>query len=204
MIKRNNILLPLIFVFLFFSSEALNPSTSFVSEQDYFVKVSGKVVDTHGEPIEGVDVIIDTDLIEYPRSKTTDKNGHYSFGFLQAGYVYEMYASKDENQARSVSTLDYVFIIRHMLGLEEHLDHPYKIIAADTNADNKLTSLDLKHFRKVIIGVMPKFPKTETMRFLDADYDFPDPKNPWPDVNGYPYVIKFKPSQDVAFGFVGI
>lgn len=193
---------------LIFCSFTYVPTDPFIIEeaksQDNLIMVSGKIVDANGHPLEGIEVYLNSYQIEYPRKSLTDGNGYYSFGFVETGFTYELSAATKEKHAKNVSTLDYAFIIRHMLGLQEHLDHPYKIIAADTNADNKLTMLDLKNFRKVILGVFPKFPEIETMRFLNADYDFPDPKNPWPDENGSLYIIQFKPTQDVSFSFVGI
>ena len=206
MIKQNKILLNLLVVFLctFFSAQASTLSLRLDSGSENLISVTGKVVNTKGEPIENATVYLNADLIEFPRSTKTDENGNYSFDQVQTGVNYELSVRKDEDRAYNVTSLDYVFIVRHMLGLDEHLDQPYKIIAADTNADNKLSALDLEHFRKVILGVILKFPQIETMRFANADYDFPDVQNPWPDDDDNPYIIKFKPSENVSYGFVGI
>lgn len=171
--------------------------------QGLFITVSGHVVDTKGNPIADVEVILNANLIEYPRSRKTNENGFYSFSMIPTGHDYEISAYKDKDDKLGVSSLDYVMIIRHMLGIQE-LDSPYKIIAADINADNKVTGIDLLPLRRIILGVISKFPRNTSYRVLDANYEFPDPKNPWPDENNYPYLIPFTPDQDVTFNFIGI
>jgi len=197
----------LLFLFsciFYYSFTYSNSIIDTVCNQDMSIIISGKVVDTKGNPIENAIVYLDADIIEYPRTRKTDENGYFSFHNNPTGYTYELSVVKDDNHWQNVSTLDYVLMIRHMLGIEEELDNPYKIIAADMNADNKLTFIDLKHHRKLVLGIFGQLPENNSYRFVDASYEFPNPKAPWPDEDNNPYVIKFKPSEDVSFGFIGI
>ena len=175
------------------------------SQSQVYFKIEGKVLDMYGNPMEGVDIYIDNPfLLEFPRQYTTDENGNYRIKNLPLGHEFTVFARKRENRTKEISTLDYVLIIRHMLGLQNHLHNPYRIIAADTNTDNKLTHLDLVDFKNVILGVYPKFPGVETIRFVNEAYVFPDPKNPWQEEDGQPYRTKLKPQGDIEFNLIGI
>ena len=66
-----------------------------------------------------------------------------------------------------VSTLDLVKIQRHILGLEE-LNSPYKLIAADVNADNEIKASDLTELRKLILGIITDLPTNESWRFVES------------------------------------
>jgi hypothetical protein len=54
------------------------------------------------------------------------------------------------------------------LGLEE-LNSPYKLIAADINADNSVKASDMTQLRKLILGVITDLPTNESWRFVNAE-----------------------------------
>jgi len=88
---------------------------------------------------------------------------------------------KNDNQLNGVSTFDLVLISKHILGLET-LDSPYKIIAADANGSNLVTTADIVDLRKMILGFYDELPNNTSWRFVDAGYLFPDPANPFSDI----------------------
>ncbi|MCB0545841.1 MAG: hypothetical protein KDC70_20100, partial [Saprospiraceae bacterium] len=83
-----------------------------------------------------------------------------------------------ENPLNGVSTYDLVLISKHILGLKA-FDSPYKWIAADVNKTNSITSLDVAEIRKLILGIYSEFPNNTSWRFIDKDYSFPNPSNPF-------------------------
>jgi hypothetical protein len=85
---------------------------------------------------------------------------------------------KDDNHLNGVSTYDLVLISRHILGTEL-LDSPYKLIAADANKSNTLTSYDLLEIRKLILGIYSELPNNTSWRFIPESYEFPNPFNPF-------------------------
>lgn len=77
---------------------------------------------------------------------------------------------------------DLFLISRHLLGTQP-LGSPYKIIAADANKSNSVTTQDLVAIRKLILFVETEFPNNNTSwRFVDAGYTFPNPANPFTEV----------------------
>jgi hypothetical protein len=59
------------------------------------------------------------------------------------------------------------------------------MIAADANKSNSITTYDIVELRKLILGIYDELPNNTSWRFVDEDYSFPDPTNPftvqWPE-----------------------
>lgn len=108
----------------------------------------------------------------------TIKNGRYSFINLSRGGVYWVTPKLDENPLNGVSTFDIVLIQRHILGVQV-LSSPHKMIAADVNNSGSISTLDLIQIRKLILGIDTRFSNSNSWRFVEADYIFPNPNNPW-------------------------
>jgi lysyl endopeptidase len=108
----------------------------------------------------------------------TDADGHFQFDELSLGEVYTLNFIKNDDYPNGLSTLDLILIRKHILGLEK-LGSPYQMIAADVNLSNSITTLDLILIQKVILGVDLAFPNAPSWRFIPADYEFPDPANPF-------------------------
>ncbi|HMG15546.1 MAG TPA: proprotein convertase P-domain-containing protein, partial [Saprospiraceae bacterium] len=109
---------------------------------------------------------------------TTNANGTYTFPAMSPGGNYTIVPVKDIDPLNGVSTIDLVNITNHILG-KKALDGPYKIIAADANNNGTVTTGDLSEIRKLILHINAKFPKTTSWRFIDKNFKFTDPKNPW-------------------------
>ena len=136
--------------------------------------ITGRVSTENNRTIENV-------MVELKGASTndmTDENGHYSFPAMPDGGDYTIDPQHDINPLNGVSTLDLVLIQRHILGLQA-IESPYKLLAADVNNDDKLTSIDLLELRKLILGVYQEFPNNESWRFVDQAHNFLDPTNPW-------------------------
>jgi len=132
--------------------------------------IGGNVGTEIGTPVNDVEVTLEANLIEYPRTQMTDADGEYTFENNPLNVNYEISAMKDVDYLNGVSTLDLVLIQKHLLGLEE-LDSPYKLIAADINADNDIKSGDLLELRKLILGVIIDLPTNDSWRFVDASQE---------------------------------
>jgi hypothetical protein len=84
----------------------------------------------------------------------------------------------DTNPLNGVSTFDLVLISKHVLG-STPLDSPYKLIAADANKSNSVTTFDIVEIRKLILQINTNFPSNTSWRFVDKNYVFPNPANPF-------------------------
>jgi hypothetical protein len=110
-------------------------------------------------------------------SMMTGNDGMFSFDVTPGG-DYTISPLKDDNPLNGVTTFDLVLITKHILGVQL-LNSPYKIIAADANKSNSVTTFDLVQLRKLILFIDSDFPNNTSWRFVDKNYVFPDPTNPW-------------------------
>jgi hypothetical protein len=98
---------------------------------------------------------------------------------MNAGTEYMISPTKKDDYMNGVTTLDLVMIQRHILGISK-FESPYKVIAADVNNSENISASDLVELRKLILGIYKELPNNNSWRFIDASYDMPDVKNPWP------------------------
>ncbi|HZV72070.1 MAG TPA: HYR domain-containing protein [Saprospiraceae bacterium] len=112
---------------------------------------------------------------------STNQSGTYTFPSMPLGGNYVVEPDKNNDFKNGVSTLDLIHIQKHLLGIKE-LESPYKMIAADANNSKTITAIDLIELRKLILGIYTALPSNTSWRFVDKDYSFPDPYNPWEQV----------------------
>ncbi len=110
----------------------------------------------------------------------TDGQGIFLFESIFPGGTYTLTPFKDDNPLNGVSTFDLLLISKHILDIQA-LDSPYKIIAADANKSGSVTTFDVVEIRKLILGIYNKLPANTSWRFVDKDYVFPNPANPFQD-----------------------
>lgn len=141
---------------------------------DYF-SVEGRIIREDGVPVDGVEV-----RLSGPRSgfSLTDVQGYYHFSDPNVGDDITITPEKNSDYTEGVSTLDMVLIGRHILGVLP-LDSPYKLIAADVNNSRHITTLDLIALRRLLLGIDTEFESNTSWRFVELDYTFPNPANPW-------------------------
>ncbi len=77
-----------------------------------------------------------------------------------------------------VTVFDLIKIKRFILGLDTDLS-PYDIIAADANKSRSITGFDLIELRKLLLGTTGGFANNNSWRFVDANFVFPNPQNPF-------------------------
>ena len=147
------------------------------------VMVAGQIMTSYGMPIDNVRVrLSSTDLLEYPRTTFTTNDGQYTFENNPLGFNYSLKADKQDEYLNGLSTLDLVFISRHVIALESFTD-PYKIIAADASWDGKVSALDLTALRQLILGTAVQLNNISPWVFVDQNQRFVDSTNPWPFVD---------------------
>ncbi|TVR76312.1 MAG: HYR domain-containing protein, partial [Saprospirales bacterium] len=146
--------------------------------------VSGFFNRGNNEPLPGVIVNYSGDE---SGTQSTDSDGFFSF-VVQSGASIELNPDRPTSWVEFVSTIDLINIQRHILGLEL-LDNPYKIIAADVNADNLVSTFDLVLLQQLIVGIQDSIAGNSSWRFIPADYEFDDPENPL--AENFPEVIEY-------------
>jgi hypothetical protein len=143
---------------------------------DCFDSVSGLIETETGAGIKNVTVDL-IPVVGLPETTTTNAAGNYSFEDPPASFT--LTPRKNFDVKNGVSTLDLVLIRKHILAIDI-LDSPYKIIAADANKSNSVTTADLVAIQRLILNITTAFPNANTSwRFVDADFNFSDPENPF-------------------------
>jgi len=141
--------------------------------------IAGMVLNQDDEVIEGVEVSLNGPGAEFPLYSVSGSSGFYSFNDVDAYQNYQMTAYSDEDPMGGISTLDLVFIQKHLLGLNT-LDNAYEIIAADVNGSGSISAADLLDLRKLILGVEENLNNNESWQFVVAEEDFEENTNPFP------------------------
>jgi hypothetical protein len=160
--------------------------------------VGGLIEREDDMPVENVEVDVNGGLF----TMYTNASGMYDFD-LQGDEDYTVKPALDTLHSNGVSTLDMVLIQQHILGMQP-LGSPYKIIAGDVNGSNSLTTLDLVDIKLMVLSLIEEFPNAPSWRFVDADYIFPNPENPWQEF--FPEVVSFNnlAQDEPAVDFVAV
>ncbi len=171
------------------------------SEVPGAIELAGDIYTEEDDMISDVFVVHNNATMETP-GMMTDINGHYSFQApVEENYV--LVPEKDESPLNGVTTFDLVLISKHILGIAL-LDSPYKIIAADANRSNSITTLDLVQIRRLILSIDETFPNNTAWRFVDADFVFPDPANPFLTIFPEDIAINDMDEDAVTNNFIGV
>lgn len=157
--------------------------TTWVEVQDNFftcagskVMIEGEVKMENGVTVGSVEMAMSGDTTQMMMTPNT---GEYRFDFLVSGDDFTVTPERDDVHNIGISTFDLVQIQKHILFVQ-FLDSPYKIIAADANRSNSVTTLDVVSLRKMVLRVSNTLPNGNTSwRFVDSHFNFPNPLNPW-------------------------
>jgi len=85
---------------------------------------------------------------------------------------------KDDNPVNGVTMYDLVLISKHITGTQK-LSTPFQMIAADADRNGIIDSTDIEELKKLIVGIYTYLPNNTSWRFVDKNYVFPDPANPF-------------------------
>ena len=138
--------------------------------------VAGQVTTEQGEEVEQIETKLNGPF-NFTASDMTDASGQYAFANTPLYSNYEVSGTKTDDYLNGVSTLDLVLIQRHILG-QTQLDSPYKMIAADINKDNEITTIDLLELRKLILGIYSELPNNASWTLVNGNNEL-SVDNPW-------------------------
>jgi len=160
--------------------------------------VTGAISNEENEMLENVSVTPSTGM----DISLTDLNGAFSMN-LPTNENYDITPNKNDDHLNGVSTYDIVLISKHILQLEL-FDSPYKMIAGDVNKSGGITTLDMVDLRKVILFIDDEFTNNESWRFVDANYAFPNPSNPFEEIFPESYPINELVNDMTNLDFVAV
>lgn len=138
--------------------------------------IAGAIVTSEGENVEGVAIQV-TGTSQ--QQGITGVDGFFEFPNIPFGGDYSVAPHRNSDLLNGVSTIDLVLMSKHILGIQP-FDSPYKILAADIDRSGGISTMDLIRLRKVILHIDEVFPNGNTSwRFVDAEFVFPNPSNPF-------------------------
>lgn len=184
--------------FLFIQDSAFNPC-----DCASFVLVEGSIATVEAEPMPDVELLIEG-LVS--TESITNEEGIYTAElsvFINSATSVSLSPLKDDDILNGVTTFDLIKITQHILGIQA-LPSPYLMIAADVNRSQSISTLDLIELQKLILSIEQEFANNTSWRFIDANYAFPDPTNPW--LESFPESIELPLSDDFLGGnnFIGV
>lgn len=162
-------------------------------------RIAGTVETENGQAVPSVAIVLDGSNM--PTVNTT-VNGRYTFPEMPSGGTYDVIPTRDDHPLEGISTLDLIYIQKHILG-SELLASPYKMIAADVNNDEKISVGDIVQLRKLILGINDKFSNNTSWRLVDKSYKFPDATNPFIGLIAENYHIPYL-NADMIIDWVGV
>ena len=137
--------------------------------------IAGAIETEQGEMVE--QVMVEIESIEMTET-STDEVGHYEYENGAFGQSYSLTPQSGDDWGNGITTWDIISIRRHVLNTEI-LDSPYQLIAADVNGSGTITTADVIMLRSLILQLTTEFQNNTSWKYIDADYDFPEPTNPW-------------------------
>lgn len=149
-------------------------SLYFSCEETTSRKLSGQIINMNDE-ISSIEV-----RRQYQNAQISTKtfsDGTFSLPHNRMDKAYEIAGYYNQNTIYNVTTLDLVVTQRHILGLESFTS-PLQYLAADVNADKKVTAADLVQMRKIILGVDEYYKSNNSWIFLDES-SVKAATNPW-------------------------
>jgi uncharacterized protein (UPF0216 family) len=160
--------------------------------------IYGKVKTEWDQEVEDVAI----SLTGFGAQTMSTQTGWFNFGSVPAGGSYVVVPEKQDHALNGVSTYDMLLIQKHLLGLKP-ISSPYCLIAADVNNSGTISVSDIIALRKTLLNAGTSFTDNSAWRFVDQEFNFPNPLNPWQ--TAFPETVTLHPFQGSAnVSFVGI
>ncbi|NBC06549.1 MAG: redoxin domain-containing protein [Bacteroidetes bacterium] len=141
---------------------------------------SGRVTTVDGEGMAQVRLYLEG------RSDTlyTDDEGYFMFETsLPIDQPQRLVATRDVNDdGNGISTNDLILIAQHILGVSAL--NGSELIAADANRSGNISIVDLIRLQRFVLGINDSLQDQPSWIFLDADYNFDQPNQPFDEVYG--------------------
>jgi len=140
--------------------------------------MAGFITSPRNDLLSGIEVHI-SDQASMNDMMYTDENGSFLFTDLELGGEYMIRPNMpDVVDLGRVKTSDIFKITAHILG-EQEITDPYRLVAADVNADGRINVSDMVGIRRVILGFDDSFRDGPTWRFIRRDFDLDGLQEGW-------------------------
>ena len=140
------------------------------------LNVGGRITSADGTTINGVHLQLKSVTHPYVYDTIVDE-GAYLFDRVVPGLSYTLTPQKLDEIKKGVSTKDLVWIQRHIINAQRFTT-PDQMLAADINADSRISGQDVVMLRKLILGKISDLPQ-EPFRFYPVAHIFEDTLAPY-------------------------
>ncbi len=156
------------------NEDSVDQEFTIVASRDE-VNLVGQVLFSRGGNMDEVEVFLTETEEAYSGAamSVTDTEGGYAFNNMPLGGHYFIDPEKNDDPLNGVTTLDLILIQRHILGLSVIEDAKLQI-AADVNADRRITALDLVELRRLLLGYTDNFTNKDSWTFIHDEQDIED------------------------------
>ena len=162
--------------------------------------ISGRVANEESDEVENVEMNISSGATS---PLITGDDGIFMFPNLVGGTNYTITPEKDNDHGNGISTFDLIIMQKHILGITL-LDSPYKIIAADVNKSQTISTVDIVELRRLILNQITEFTTNTSWRFVDKDFVFANPANPFATEFSEVFSLNSLTSDESAADFVAV
>jgi len=139
--------------------------------------VTGRIITPLDQGVQNV--VLTLTGTDSTKTTITDRNGNYSLHAESGSYILTPGKNNEKNKTNGISTMDIALIQSHILQ-RNLLNSPYKIIAGDADNSGTVTTADIIYVRRMVLGIDSSLPGNRTWAFVDNDYTFINPLNPFP------------------------
>ncbi|MFK8007489.1 MAG: T9SS type A sorting domain-containing protein [Saprospiraceae bacterium] len=154
-------------------ADGLYPITLYVTDEannydscSSFINVQDPIGACPGNPVSFIEAVnVNGESIEnviYDVNGTLHQGSTLPLSYLNIGDVIT--PIKNENHLNGVTVYDLVLIDKHILNIQT-FDEPWKLLAADVNESNSITTLDKAIIKSVILYINTAFPSGKSWIF---------------------------------------
>lgn len=138
--------------------------------------ISGLISTADGAPVEAVEMQLDGATAASTLNSIntmTNFDGRFEISIDDPSQFTALTPVKNGDYDQDINTLDLLVLARHVLGLKE-ISNAYAYISADVTGNGIISTSDMVHLQRLILGITETLPDNSSWRFVVEDHVFDD------------------------------
>lgn len=165
------------------------------------LKFSGLISSRNGTTIP--DVSIGLEMNQHMMESKSNDKGFFSIDNIPMYSTAKLSTTFHQNYAEGISTADIVRIQNHILG-KKSFENAYDLLAADVDQNGLITARDITYLRNLILGRTDELPNEKSYIFINKDYNFNFPLQPYDECKTQENQVFNQLDQDLNFNLLAI
>lgn len=179
-----------------------------INDVDLVCPTSIRTVTINGLTMTSSKQEVDQAVVElispgYSSSTISGNGGKFLFADIPSSSVMQLRGNSSYQFEQGITTADIIKIQRHILGIQT-FDNPHQYIAADVDMNGSITTRDVVHIRNLILGNTSSYPSGKSYVFINSDYKFKQPLNPYGELEECQKIMLHSPAGIVDAEFTAI